>query len=81
MGSSATLTAYILLQQGRFDDCLLVVDDIHRVAIDASDPLLLGYALHTRAAVIFREATSRPPSHCTESRSSSIAPCPSPTRP
>ena len=35
-------------------------DEIERVARDASDPLLLGYALHTRAAVLLRRGDFAP---------------------
>ena len=59
-GSSATMKAYVLLQQSRFDECRAVCDEIERVARDASDPLLLGYALHTRAAVLLRRGHFAP---------------------
>ena len=54
------MRAYVLLQQSRFDECLAVCDEIERVARDASDPLLLGYALHTRAAVLLRRGDFAP---------------------
>jgi class 3 adenylate cyclase/tetratricopeptide (TPR) repeat protein len=59
-GSSATMRAYVLLYQSRFDECLAVCHEIERVARDASDPLLLGYALHTRAAVLLRRGHCAP---------------------
>ena len=54
------MRAYVLLQQSRFEECLAVCDEIERLARDASDPLLLGYALHTRAAVLLRRGHFAP---------------------
>ena len=59
-GGSATMRAYVLLQQSRFDECRAVCDEIERLARDASDPLLLGWALHTRAAVLLRRGHFAP---------------------
>jgi class 3 adenylate cyclase/tetratricopeptide (TPR) repeat protein len=53
-GTSGTMRAYVLLQEGRLDECLGVCDEIEKVAKDASDPLLLAYALHTRGVVLLR---------------------------
>ena len=60
-GTSATMRAYVLLnQQSRFDECLAVCDEIERLARDASDPQLLAYALHTRGVVLLRRGDFRP---------------------
>jgi tetratricopeptide (TPR) repeat protein len=59
-GTSATLVAYVFLQQSRFDEALGVADEIQGVGRDASDPLLRAYALHTRGVVLLRRGDFRP---------------------
>jgi tetratricopeptide (TPR) repeat protein len=60
-GAGATMRAYVLLnQQSRFEECLAVCDEIERPARDASDPQLLGWALHTRGVVLLHRGDFGP---------------------